>query len=71
MSEIRKVICDWCKADLTTSSNSVDWSIRLINRRITCNEGFVTDMILYPWFKSDMDFCHSGCLAKWLGRKDE
>jgi hypothetical protein len=63
MSEQRKVTCESCGIDLTVSSNSIDWSLRLINRQIPSCGGAVTDMMIYPSFKGDLDFCGEDCLA--------
>ncbi len=68
--EIRKVECDHCKRDLTNTSNSIDWSIRVINRQIPVQGGYVTDMYIKRDLKHDLDFCGLGCLKKWMEKND-
>lgn len=64
--EDRKVICDNCGADLTFTSNTMDYSIRVINRQIPTHSGAVTDMYIYPPLKHNLDFCGLGCMKKWM-----
>lgn len=71
MMEHRKIICDHCNCDLTTTSNSIGYSIRLINRRIPCEGGMVTDMMMYPSLKHDYDFCGLACLQKCMEKQGD
>lgn len=69
--EKRQILCDNCKADLTYTGNSVDYSIRVINRSIPPKGEYVTDMMIYPSLKHDLDFCGLGCLKKYLENMDK
>jgi hypothetical protein len=71
MSEITKINCDYCDKDLTESSNCIDWSLRLVNRRIPSREGPVTAMMIHPTFSRDLDFCGRGCFLKWFEKYKE
>lgn len=64
--EVNKVLCDQCESDLSTTGNCVAWSITLKNRQIPCHSAAVTDMMIYPQLKKDLDFCGLACLKKWI-----
>lgn len=59
-----EIHCDYCKRDLTSTGNSVDYAIQVKNRRLPSYGGTVTDMMIYPPFEHDLDFCGVGCLRK-------
>ena len=66
---IVKVICDYCNGDLTETSNCYDYRILLKSDIIPCKEGMVTDMHIFPHFESDLYFCGTGCLLKYIQNK--
>jgi len=70
---MNKVLCDQCENDLSTTGNSVDWSLTLRNRQIPTWDAFkkggaVTDMMISPELKKDLNFCGLACLNKWMNR---
>ena len=66
MPKTTKILCDTCGADITSTGNSVDWRIALINQHIPSRGGMVTDMWITPQLKDDVYFCNAGCLRAWI-----
>lgn len=65
---MNKVLCDQCQSDISTTWNSVNWSITLKNRQIPCHSAVVTDVMIHPQLNKDMDFCGLVCLTRWINR---
>lgn len=65
MAEIRKITCDLCGTDLTTTDNMVGWRIVLKSEQIPPAGGALTAMSLGPDFKSAKHFCNARCFSKW------
>ncbi len=66
MSINHKITCDNCNSDLTESSNSVDYRIKLYSQRMPCHDGAVFDMLISPQIPEPMHFCGLGCLSIWV-----
>ena len=66
---MEQISCDNCKVDLTTTTNSINYRLALVNQRIPCKEGSLTDMMVYPPIQQDAHFCGLGCLKTWLNNK--
>ena len=58
--------CDHCGDDLTTTTNCVDYRLRLSVERIPSAGGVVTLMNIAPPMDDDKDFCGFACLRQWL-----
>jgi hypothetical protein len=69
--ETNKIICDNCKADLTTTGNSIDYRLALISQLIPGWGGAVTDMLISPPIDRSHHFCHMGCLREWIAKPIE
>lgn len=68
MKEI-KVTCDYCNQNLTSTSNCIDWRIKISNDQIPCCGEFVTSMMIYePIDGGDKHFCGIGCMKKWVNK---
>ncbi len=67
------ILCDNCERDLSSSGNSIDYRIALLNQGIPSRGGFVTDVMLYPHLEHDRYFCGVRCMRKFLelDQKDE
>ena len=63
------ITCDGCGADLTTTGNSEDWRLALLNQFIPSRGGIVTDMAISPILKSDAYFCSVKCFLGWVCSK--
>lgn len=63
---MREVKCDNCKRDISTSTNSEDWRLALINQAIPSRSEVVTDMMMSPPLYRDYHFCGLHCLKEWL-----
>lgn len=61
-----KITCDGCGKDLTTTGNSVDYRLALVNEAIPSGGGAVTDMMVYPPIERNVHFCGMRCLKAWL-----
>ena len=61
-----KVTCDGCGKDLTTTDNSVDYLLALMNQSLPTRGPVVTDLGIRPKIKRDCHFCGIRCLRKWL-----
>lgn len=66
MPKTVNVKCDGCELDLTTTGNSIDYRIALLNQRIPSRGGIVTDMMAYPVLPDDAYFCSQSCLRRWV-----
>ena len=64
-----RIICDKCGKDLTTTGNSIDYRLALINQSIPSWGGIVTDMMVYPPIETDAYFCGFRCLQEWVMSK--
>lgn len=62
------ILCDGCGSDITTTGNSVDYRLALLNERLPLRGNMCTDMMIYPPIKQDAYFCGVGCLKTWLNR---
>mgnify|MGYP001606394301 CR=1 FL=1 len=60
------VVCDWCKKDLSFTSNCEDWRLGLVNQGIASRGNFVTSMHVPPILKDDAHFCSIKCLREWV-----
>ena len=60
------VKCDSCGADISCSTNSVDYRLRLMNVELPPCSNSVTDMMIHPPISRNCDFCGIGCLRKWV-----
>ena len=68
MSKVTTVTCDGCTRDISTTGNSVDWRLALLNQMVPSRGGFVTDMMIYPILvEGDMYFCSLWCFAWKVG----
>lgn len=61
-----KILCDSCQANLTQTTNSIDYRLKLSCEVIPCHKGAVTDMMVYPPIDADKHFCSKGCLQKYV-----
>lgn len=66
MSKSVKITRDACGADLTTSTNSVDWRLALVNEPIPPAGGNVTAAMKYRVIEGDRYFCGIPCLREWF-----
>lgn len=64
-----KVTCDACEADLTTTTNCVDYRLELSNVPIRPHDGAVTLANVYPHIEKNAAFCGLGCLSNWLKKQ--
>jgi len=69
MSQVNIITCDQFQRDLTTSTNSVDYRLKLMNEYIAPHDGAVTDMMIVPPLTDgDKHFCVLGCLYMWINK---
>lgn len=69
MGKSVSVICDHCGRDLTTTGNSIDYRIAVLNQPIPVRGGgVVTNMMIYPKLEADAYFCGCECLKRWVTR---
>jgi hypothetical protein len=68
VSELRKITCDHCGQDLTTTGNCVDYRIVLKSESIPSRGGVVTLMHLEPDIAEPKHFCGLECLKNWIIR---
>lgn len=62
-----KVTCDTCNADLTYTTNCMDWRLALVNQRVPClPECMLTSTVIHPKIEEDAHFCGVTCLKTWL-----
>lgn len=68
-----KVTCDTCGRDITSTGNSVDYRLDVVNVSLHSQRGeagemfAVTDMMIYPPLKRDHHFCDLRCLqGHWI-----
>lgn len=66
---MKKVLCDFCKKDISLTGNSVDWRIRLDNQEVPCYDGPVTDALIYPSLSRGYDFCGVACLKNFINHE--
>ena len=66
MTEHRKVTCDSCEKDLTTTNNCMDYYLNLHVHSKTRVGAVATLMNLSPPIDSPKDFCGLGCLKRWI-----
>lgn len=64
-----EISCDECGEDITTTGNSIDWRLAIINESIPPAGDYVTDMMIYPILNKDMHFCSYRCLKQWAINK--
>lgn len=69
MAKTVAIICDACERDITTSGNSIDWRLALINESIPSRGGFVSDMMIYPAIEKNAYFCGLPCFLDWIKRE--
>lgn len=62
----RKITCDTCAKDLTSTGNCVDWRLALTAEPKQPVSGMVTAMHVPRPIESDCHFCGLGCLEVWL-----
>lgn len=62
-----KIICAKCGRDLTTTTNSEAYRVKLCSEDIPSECGVVTDMAAYPDYARPVHFCDEYCLRGWLG----
>ena len=66
MSEFREIWCDNCERDITKTSNSIAYRLRLCDEIIPSHDGAVTDMMTYPHLPDgECHFCNLKCLIEW------
>jgi len=63
--EHKKVTCDCCDKDLTTTTNCEGWLIEVTSERIPSLEGVVTLAHVEPPLGRSFHFCSATCLKKW------
>ena len=68
MTEHKKITCDFCDRDLTTTGNCMDFRLALNVESIRPNAGFVTLMNLPPPMDRNKHFCGLNCLNGWSVR---
>lgn len=58
-----QIKCDNCNIDLSTTSYSIDYCLKLSNEIIPCHPGMaVSDLMVLPLLKNgDCHFCELGC----------
>lgn len=67
MSELRRVVCDFCNRDLTFTGNTTEYRIVLRDEAIPSRGGAVTDMLMYPHIDGGpKHFCRWKCLWEWF-----
>ncbi len=66
MTQNNTVICDNCNRDLTTTTNSVDYRLKLMHENIIPHSGPVTDVMFCRRFEGDKHFCNVYCLKEWM-----
>ena len=65
----KEIKCDNCEADLSTTTNSIDYRLHLHDEKMASQGGVVTDMMKYPNLKDgDCHFCWLGCLKMWVSK---
>lgn len=69
MTEILTINCDNCNSDLTSTTNQIDYRLKLMDERIPSQNGMVTLMAMYPTLKDgSKHFCGLGCLKVWISK---
>lgn len=64
MSKAVKIECDYCKFDLTYTTNCVDYYLTLSLCKKTNNTNISTLMHIEPPINGDMHFCDVRCLKR-------
>lgn len=67
--EHKKVTCDGCGNDISSTGNSIDYRLLLKAEKLPYRSACVTDMMIYPPIERDAHFCGIGCLRVWLDSK--
>ena len=63
---MKKLECDYCKGDLSTTGNCVDYRLQLSAQRIPSCGAYITDVMIYAPIHEDHHFCGFKCLKKWM-----
>lgn len=66
MTSITTITCDSCNADLTYTSNCMDYRLVLANESKAREGNFATLMNLSPPIDRTMHYCGLGCLKRWV-----
>lgn len=62
-----RIVCDFCKKDLTCTYNCIDYRIAVKNEeKELAKVPAHTTLGIYPKLENDLYFCDLGCMKNWI-----
>lgn len=65
MTETRRISCDGCEVDLSTTSGSGDFRLTLAAESVPIRGGIVNAIMVHPPIDGTKHFCGLSCLRRW------